>query len=140
MADTFPSSITDFYAGDSLRINPDIVVDDTSAITTAYLTIKTKASDADGAAIIERTITTTVSADGVITPTPASGAGSVNVRFDLVNADTLLLHPVTNPAAFVGLSQVGTLQLEILLKTTTGNDYRAQRTIRAKGVRILQGQ
>lgn len=132
------SQITEFLAGDSLSLRPDIAVLDTSVITDAYFMVKTKIDDADGAAILTLHITTTPTSVGVITPTPSSGAGTVNTRFDLTNVQTLLLHPVTNPGAFVGLSSVSALRWEILLITGTANDYRTQGTIKAKAYRLIK--
>lgn len=136
MAD-FDPSITDFYAGDSLTVDPDIPVVDPSAIATAYFTVKVIQADADEDAVLAKSIGLSVGADGILTANV--GAGTVNARFDLANAETLLLSPLTNPNVFAALPLLAPLQWEILLQTGTGNDYRAQGTIRAKAARLLQG-
>ena len=88
---TFDSEIKDFVAGDDLEITRTITsVPSSDTLATAWFTVKHKQSDADGAAIILKKITSSnVAGTGQITDTGADGTGAL--RFDLTDVDTAKL-------------------------------------------------
>lgn len=87
------------------------------SLTTAWLMVKTRASDADAAALISKTITTTNVA-GVGQITDAGASGTAQLLFNLTAADTRALPPATPLALSVkvklangkeGTTELGTL-------------------------------
>src|SRR5262245_41037015 len=70
-----------------------------NTFTKVYLTIKAKETDADLAAIVQKSITASLTADGQITAQD-SNAGTISFFFTLAAATTALLTPATNKRLF----------------------------------------
>ena len=91
----YRQKIRDFVAGDSLRIDRTVRgIPSGVTISKGYITIKTNQTDVDASAVLQLSITSTLSASGQITDTGADGTGAV--RFTLSPANTLLLTPGTS--------------------------------------------
>ncbi len=92
-APAYRQRIRDFVCGDSLRVERTILSLPTGlTVSKAWLTIKSEATDLDAAAIVQLSITSTLTSAGQITDVgTTSGDGAV--RFTLLPAQTLLLTP-----------------------------------------------
>mgnify|MGYP001560372814 CR=1 FL=1 len=87
--------IRDFVCGDSLRIDRTVRgVPSGVTISKSYLTIKTNQTDIDASAVLQLSVTSTLTSSGQVTDTGADGTGAV--RFTLSPANTLLLTPSTS--------------------------------------------
>ena len=88
----YQQKIRNFVCGDSLAVERTIRGVPTGlTISKAYMTIKGTATDADASAVVQVSITSTLTSAGQITDTGADGTGAV--RFTLTPAQTLLLTP-----------------------------------------------
>jgi hypothetical protein len=87
----------------------------------ARILFKRNATDLDADALIDHTVTTTLSAAGQITLDGA--AGPYAVFFNLTDADTALLTPLTNFTKFYGF-------YEVRLTTAAGQEYTPVREAR----------
>lgn len=87
--------IVDFVAGDDLRITRLYTeLQGGITITKGYLTIKRRAKDdTDAEAVIQKSITTSEQMSGKIVDNDTTG-GTIQLYFDLSNADTALLTPL----------------------------------------------
>jgi hypothetical protein len=86
----FTGLLTGFASGDDLDVTRTVPsVPATQTLTKAWLTIKTKVSDADPGLLQKAVTSSLVSGVGQITDTGASGTGSL--LFQLTGADTLAL-------------------------------------------------
>jgi len=92
-APQFRQRIKDFMCGDSLRVERTILSLPTGlTVSKAWLTIKADATDLDAAALVQLSITSTLTSSGQITDVgTTSGDGAL--RFTLTPAQTLLLTP-----------------------------------------------
>jgi hypothetical protein len=87
------SVINDFAAGSSLRVRRTVIrVPNGSAIQAAVFTVKAAEAGPDNPDIILKTITT-VDQSGIGQVENQGGAGTCHLRFELTEADTILLTP-----------------------------------------------
>ena len=86
--------ITEKVAGDSLRIQDTYIELPTGiTINKAWLTIKEYAADADIGAVIQKSITTSLTTSGQITDATSTTDLAISLFFDLTPAETILLEP-----------------------------------------------
>lgn len=113
---TFNASIPGIVAGDDLDVTRTVTaVPSGQTLTEAWLTLKSKITDADPG-LLQKVITPT-SAPGIgqITNTGASGSGAV--LFQLTGADTLAL-PTGTPVLY-----------DIKVKTSAGKIYTVEQGV-----------
>lgn len=87
--------IANFVCGDSLRIDRTVRgIPSGVTISKSYFTVKTNQTDVDASAVLQLSVTSTLTSSGQVTDTGSDGTGAV--RFTLSPANTLLLTPSTS--------------------------------------------